>query len=226
MTDRPVGVLLVDDDPLVRSGLRLLFAGHPAIAVVGEAGDGDELVAAVETSRPDVVLLDVRMPRVDGVSALRELLGQVSRPPAVVVLTTFRSDRTILEALRAGASGFLLKHTPPEQIVTAVLAAAAGDPTVSSDVLGHLIEHVRAGGPVPGDTPPDRLQELSRRERDVALAVAEGLSNSEIAERLYLSVGSVKADISSALSRLGLHNRVQLAVLAHESRATWSTGET
>jgi DNA-binding NarL/FixJ family response regulator len=213
-------VLLVDDDPLVRAGLRLLLAGHPDLHVVGEAADGAELLAAVDASRPDVVLLDVRMPEVDGVSALRALRAAHSDPPAVVVLTTFRADALVLDALRAGAAGFLLKHTPPERIVAAVVAAAAGEPTVSPDALGALIAHVRDSAPAGAGGPddPDPLAGLTDREREVAMAVADGLSNQEIGARLYLSVGSVKTHLSSALSRLGLDNRVQLAIAAHESR--------
>lgn len=209
-------VLLVDDDPLVRSGLRLLLAGHPDLVVAGEAADGDELVAAVRRDRPDVVLLDVRMARVDGVQAVRDLHAAVPDPPAVLLLTTFRADALVLDALRAGAAGFLLKHTPPDRIVAAVLAAAAGEPVLSPEALGPLIEHVRAAGPAPDA--PDPLDGLTDREREVALAVADGLSNAEIGGRLYLSVGSVKTHLSSALARLGLENRVQLAIAAHESR--------
>ena len=215
MTAHPVSVLLVDDDPLVRSGLRMMFTGHPAITVAGEAADGDELVAAVAAVAPDVVLLDIRMPRLDGVSALRALHEECPDPPAVVMLTTFRADAIVLDALRAGASGFLLKHTPPDQIVEAVLTAATGEPTVSTSVLGQLIEHARNTRPARA---PDRLRKLTEREREVAFAVADGRSNGEIAEHLYLSVGSVKAHLSSALAKLGLENRVQLAIAAHESR--------
>lgn len=213
-----VRVLLVDDDPLVRSGLRLMLAGHPGLEVVGDAADGDEVVAAVDAVAPDVVLLDIRMPRQDGLSALRALRAGRGNPPAVVVLTTFRADAVVLEALRAGASGFLLKHTPPEQIVEAVLVAATGEPTVSPDVLGQLIEHVRGSAPVERPERADRLEPLTDREREVAFAVADGLANGEIAERLYLSIGSVKAHLSSSLTKLGLENRVQLAIAAHESR--------
>ena len=213
----PARVLLVDDDPLVRAGLRLMFAGHPALDVVGEAADGSEVPDAVAATSPDVVLLDVRMPRLDGVSALRAVRERFAEPPAVVMLTTFRADALVLDALRAGAAGFLLKHTPPEQIVGAVLAAAAGEPTVSPAVLGQLIDLVRGAMPAPAAA-PDPLAGLTDRERDVALAVADGLSNAEIAARLYLSVGSVKTHLSSALGRLGLDNRVQLAIAAHESR--------
>ncbi|WP_233571743.1 response regulator [Cellulomonas triticagri] len=216
--DLAARVLLVDDDPLVRAGLRLMLAGHPGLDVVGEADDGTALLDAVTTHRPDVVLLDVRMPGLDGVSALTALRAAHTDPPAVVMLTTFRADALVLSALRAGAAGFLLKHTPPEQIVAAVVAAAAGEPTVSPAVLGQLIDHVRLGADAAPTPAPDPLDGLTDRERDVALAVADGLSNSEIGARLYLSVGSVKAHLSSALTRLGLDNRVQLAIAAHESR--------
>lgn len=210
-----VRVLLVDDDPLVIAGLRMLLAGDPGIDVVGEAGDGGELTASVVRERPDVVLLDVRMPGMDGVTALRELRGSVRDQPAVVMLTTFGAEPIVLDALRAGASGFLLKHTPPDQIIAAIHAAAAGESSVSPVVLRQLIDHVATEGRPAAEDP---LEGLSDREREVALAVADGLGNAEISERLYLSVGSVKAHISSALSKLGLDNRVQLAVAAHESR--------
>ena len=211
-----VRVLLVDDDPLVIAGLRMLLAGDPRIDVVGEAGDGRELTPSVVRERPDVVLLDVRMPGMDGVRALRELRAAVREQPAVVMLTTFGAEPIVLDALRAGASGFLLKHTPPDQIIAAIHAAAAGESSVSPVVLRQLIDRVATEGRPPAAEDP--LEGLSDREREVALAVADGLGNAEISERLYLSVGSVKAHISSALSKLGLDNRVQLAVAAHESR--------
>jgi DNA-binding NarL/FixJ family response regulator len=210
-----VRVLLVDDDPLVRAGLRMMLAGDPGITVVGEAADGDELPAAVTDFSPDVVLLDIRMPRLDGISALRQLRAEQPHPPAVVMLTTFRADAVVLDALRAGAAGFLLKHTPPEQIVAAIATAAAGEPAVSAGVLTQLIDYVAGTGPAPVT---DRLGGLTERERAVALAVADGLSNGEIAERLHLSVGSVKVHISSALGKLDIDNRVQLAIMAHETR--------
>lgn len=215
-----IRVLLVDDDPLVRAGLRLMLAGAGDLTVVGEAADGDELGAAVAAHRPDVVLLDVRMPRVDGVTALRALRSAPHGGiPAVVVLTTFRTDAVVLDALRAGAVGFLLKHTAPDAIVEAVRTAADGQPTVSPSVLHQLIEHVTARSPAPAAAAPDLRDEgLTEREHAVAMAVAEGLANAEIAERLFLSVGSVKVHLSSALAKLGLENRVQLAIRAHDSR--------
>ncbi|GGH39906.1 response regulator transcription factor [Microbacterium album] len=212
-----VRVLLVDDDPLVVSGLRMMLAGDPEIEVVGSAADGDELLAAVERTRPHVVLLDVRMPRRDGVAALKTLRSRPGEHPAVIMLTTFGAEPVVLDALRAGAAGFLLKHTPPDRIVAAVHAAAAGEATVSPAVLRQLIDRVSAGAGA-DPVPVDPLAGLTDREREVALAVAEGLGNGEIAQRLFLSIGSVKAHISSALGKLGLDNRVQLAIAAHKSR--------
>ncbi|HTF06650.1 MAG TPA: response regulator transcription factor [Asanoa sp.] len=214
---RPVRVLLVDDDPLVRAGLRLMLGGAPDIEVVGEAVDGAAVPDQVRRTGPDVVLMDVRMPVVDGIAATRAL----GAGPAVIVLTTFDADATVVEALRAGAAGFLLKHTPPEQIVEAVRRAAAGEPVLSPSVIRTLIEHVAAGGDRAGSSRRDRAREklavLSEREREVAAAVAAGLSNGDIAERLFMSVGTVKAHISSALAKLDLTNRIQLALLAHDA---------
>ncbi|GIF66201.1 DNA-binding response regulator [Asanoa ishikariensis] len=210
-------VLLVDDDALVRAGLRLMLGGADDIEVVGEAVDGSSVPDQVRRTQPDVVLMDVRMPVVDGITATRAL----GPGPAVIVLTTFDADATVVEALRAGAAGFLLKHTPPEQIVEAVRRAAAGEPVLSPSVARTLIDHVAAGGDRAASTRRDRararLAVLSERERAVAAAVAEGLSNGDIAERLYMSVGTVKAHLSSALTKLDLTNRIQLALLAHDA---------
>ena len=221
MTPAPViRVLVVDDDPLVRGGLRLMLGGAPDLEIVGDVADGDEVLEAVRRLEPEVVLMDVRMTRVDGISAIRTLRSAgLPRVPAVIVLTTFRTDATVLEALRAGAAGFLLKHTPPAEIVAAIRTAASGQPTVSGDVLRQLIDHVTAGEAPARIYAPNPLGPLTDREREVALAVAEGLGNAEIAGRLFLSHGSVKAHISSALAKLGLDNRIQLAILAHESRS-------
>lgn len=215
-----VRVLLVDDDPLVRAGLRMLLAGDAGIEVVGEASDGDGVLGAVRETTPDVVLMDVRMPRVDGVSALRLLQESVPTGPAVLMLTTFGAETVVLDALRAGAAGFLLKHAPPEQIIEAIHAAAAGEAFVSPGVLRQLIDRVAADagdGSAPDAGSADPLDGLTTREREVAQAVAAGLANGEIAQQLFLSVGSVKAHISSALTKLGMDNRVQLAIAAHEA---------
>ncbi|MEV4535768.1 response regulator transcription factor [Asanoa sp. NPDC049518] len=214
---RPVRVLLVDDDALVRAGLRLMLGGAADIEVVGEAVDGSSVPDQVRRTQPDVVLMDVRMPVVDGITATRAL----GPGPAVIVLTTFDADATVVEALRAGAAGFLLKHTPPQEIVEAVRRAAAGEAVLSPSVARTLIDHVATGGDRVGSNRRDRARErlavLSERERAVAQAVAEGLSNGDIAERLYMSVGTVKAHLSSALTKLDLTNRIQLALLAHDA---------
>ncbi|MGI5291663.1 response regulator [Nonomuraea polychroma] len=197
------------------AGLQLMLRGAPGIEVVGEAADGADVPDAVARPAPDVVLMDVRMPGLDGISATRALAG---RGPQVIVLTTFDTDATVIEALRAGASGFLVKHTPPEQIVEAVRRAAAGEPVLSPGVARTLISHVTGGADARIRQARDGLARLTEREREVALAVSEGSSNAEIAARLHLSVGAVKAHISSVLAKLGLANRIQLAVLAHDAR--------
>jgi DNA-binding NarL/FixJ family response regulator len=215
-------VLVVDDDPLVRSGLALMLGGASDIEVVGEAADGADVVDAVGTLAPDVVLMDVRMPVLDGIAATAALTRRPGETgPAVVMLTTFDADDTVLAALRAGAAGFLLKHTRPELIVEAVRRASAGDPVLSPDVARSVIAMAAGNhrdGSDPGPTARARMDLLTEREREVALAVSEGLSNAEIGERLHLSTSSIKATISSALTRLDLTNRIQLAILAHESR--------
>lgn len=216
----PIRVLLVDDDPLVRTGLRLMLGGEPDLAVVGESADGSEVADAINRLRPDVVLMDVRMPVLDGISATRAIAAGQGRPPAIIVLTTFDDDATVLESLRAGAAGFLVKHTPPEQIVDLVRRAAAGEPVLSPSVVRTLIQHATGSGDARAErhrAARQRLAQLSEREQDVARAVADGLSNAEIAERLFMSVGTVKAHISSALAKLGLSSRIQLALLAHDA---------
>ncbi|MCP3017005.1 response regulator transcription factor [Nocardiopsis dassonvillei] len=220
----PVRVLLVDDDPLVRSGLRIMLSGDGDIEVVGEAGDGAEVPAAVAEHRPDVVLMDVRMPGTDGIAATEALRGD-GGGPQVLVLTTFDADATVVRALRAGAAGYLLKHTAPERIVEAVRRAAAGEPVLSPSVARALMDRVAGSDPVERAEAPsrrerarERLALLTEREREVAEAVTAGLSNAEIAERLYMSMGTVKAHVSSALTKLDLSGRVQLALLTHDAR--------
>jgi DNA-binding NarL/FixJ family response regulator len=229
----PVRVLLVDDDALVRAGLRLMLSGNDRIEVVGEADDGAGVVAAVAEHRPDVVLMDVRMPGTDGIAATEELRsGAASGPdgrgggtgPQVLVLTTFDADATVVRALRAGAAGYLLKHTDPARIVEAVLRAASGEPVLSPSVARALMDRVAGTDPVERSAAPTRRERararlalLSDRERDVAEAVTEGLSNTEIADRLYMSMGTVKAHVSSALTKLDLSGRIQLALLTHDA---------
>jgi len=213
--DPPVRVLLVDDDALVRAGLRMMLDGAHGIVVVAEAADGAEVPTAVAAHAPDVVLMDLRMPRVDGVTATRDLRRR-PRPPEVVVLTTYDTDDNVLRALRAGASGFLLKDTRPEEIVAAVRRVAAGDPMLSPQITRRLMDRVvtEAGA---YERARRSLAALSPRERDVVLAIAEGRSNAEIATGLNMSVATVKAHVTHILTKLGLGNRTQIALLAHDA---------
>ncbi|MGS2616474.1 response regulator [Micromonospora sp. LZ34] len=219
--DGPVRVLIVDDDALVRAGLSMILGGVPDLLVVGEAADGSEVPAAVAAYAPDVVLMDIRMPRLDGLAAT-EALRALPRPPEVLVLTTFDADDQVLRALRAGAGGFLLKDTPPAEIVQAVRRVAAGEATLSPTVTRKLIDHVTGPG-TPAGADPRReralrlLAGLSEREREVAVALGQGRTNAEIAAELYMSVATVKAYVSRLLTRLDLNNRVQVALLVHDA---------
>jgi DNA-binding NarL/FixJ family response regulator len=212
-----VRVLVVDDDALVRAGLSMLLAGAEDIAIVGEAADGSEVAEAVAEHRPDVVLMDIRMPGMDGLAAT-ELLRTRADAPEVIVLTTFEADDYVLRALRAGAGGFLLKDTPPADIVRAVRAVAAGEPTLSPTITRRLISHVADSE---GDDRTRRAREqldlLTDREREVAVAIGLGKSNAEIGRELYMSVATVKAHVSRVLEKLELNNRVQIALLAHDA---------
>lgn len=210
-------ILIVDDDPLVRSGLTLILGGAPTLEVVAQAGDGRAGLAAVAEHRPDVVLMDIRMPVMDGIEATAALVAQPN-PPKVIVLTTFDADDYVLRALAAGASGFLLKDTAPEDIVAAVHKVAAGDPMLSPSVTSTLIEQVTAHrAPERSQLALARMDRLTERERDVALAVGRGLSNAEIAGELYLSVPTVKAHIGRLFSKLEVDNRVQIALCVHDA---------
>lgn len=211
----PVRVLLVDDDALVRAGLSMMLSGAQGICVVAEVGDGDEVTAAVDAHTPDVVLMDIRMARVDGIAATRRLRRR-AHPPEVIVLTTFDADQNVLRALRAGASGFLLKDTRPAQIVEAVHRVAAGEPILSPAVTRRLIDKVAADDGA-GDRARAALRRLSDRERDVVIAIAHGKANADIATGLYLSVATVKAHVSHILTKLDLDNRTQIALLGHDA---------
>jgi DNA-binding NarL/FixJ family response regulator len=220
----PVRVLVVDDDPLVRAALAMVLGGADGLSLAGEATDGDEVPAAVERHAPDVVLMDIRMPRTDGLTATEHLRARY-RPgtgPEVIVLTTFDADEQVLRALRAGASGFLLKDTPPATIVDAVRRVAAGEPMLSPTVTRQLIAHVAEAGTAAtpdGDRRTEALallDRLSEREREVALAVGRGLSNAQIGAELYMSVATVKAHVSRLLTKLEVANRVQIALLTHD----------
>ncbi len=213
-----IRVLLVDDDALVRSGLRMMLAGAAGLEVVGEAADGREVLGAVDRHRPDIVLMDIRMPQLDGIAATR-LLATQPEPPAVLVLTTFDADELVLRALQAGAAGFLLKDTPPADIVRAIELVHAGDGMLSPTVTRRLISLV-AGDSDAGartDHARERLGTLSQRERDVALAVGRGHANAEIAATLHLSVATVKGHVSRLLEKLEVDNRVQIALLVHDA---------
>ena len=213
-----IRVLLVDDDALVRSGLRIMLAGAANLEVVAEAADGREVLQAVDLHRPDVVLMDIRMPQLDGIAATRLLAAQPD-PPAVVVLTTFDADELVLRALQAGAAGFLLKDTPPVEIVRAIELVHAGDGILSPAVTRRLISLV-AGDSDAGarnDHARDLMATLSPRELDVALAVGRGHANAEIAAALHLSVPTVKAHVSRLLDKLGVDNRVQIALLVNDA---------
>jgi DNA-binding NarL/FixJ family response regulator len=232
----PVRVVLVDDDQLVRVGLRMLLSGDDGLVVVGEAGDGLEAEAVIASTAPDVVLMDIRMPRCDGLVATERELRR--RPDlAVLVLTTFEGDDLVLGALQAGARGFLLKDTPPHELVQAVRTVAAGRSILSPSVLDRVIAFAAgprsgqaAGGPggapagssagaAADDTEARRLLALlTEREREVALAVANGASNAQIAADLYVGLATVKTHVGHVYEKFGVENRVQLALVVHAAR--------
>ncbi|WP_036195537.1 response regulator [Nocardioides aequoreus] len=208
-------VVLVDDDPLVRSGLALILGGARDLQVVAQAADGEEALEVVARERPDVVLMDIRMPRLNGLEATERLLAP-AEPPAVLVLTTFDADEHVVRALAAGAAGFLLKDTAPDLIVDAVRRVARGEPILSPSVTRQLIAQVQqlgaAGPDAEAEAARDRLAALTDREREVAEAIARGLSNSDIARELHLSVPTVKTHISRLFTKLRVDNRVQIAI--------------
>ncbi|SEC07698.1 two component transcriptional regulator, LuxR family [Streptomyces sp. 2131.1] len=216
----PVRLLVIDDDPLVRAGLALMLGGAEDLVIVGEGVDGSEAAALVDRLRPDVVLMDIRMPVMDGLSATELLRGR-PEAPEIIVLTTFHADEQVLRAIRAGAAGFVLKDTPPAQIVESVRRVAAGDPVLSPAVTRQLMARAAGGG---RDDKADRAQRarervalLADREREVAVAVGQGRSNAEIAAALYLSVATVKTQVSRILAKFGFNNRVQIALLVHDA---------
>jgi DNA-binding NarL/FixJ family response regulator len=225
VTDR-IRVLLVDDDALVRAGLKMMLAGTPQIEIVGEAEDGRGVLPGVDLHHPDVVLMDIRMPHLDGIAATR-LLRTQPRPPSVLVLTTFDADELVMRALQAGAAGFLLKDSAPADIVRAIQAVHAGDGTLSPAIARRLIALVAGdhGAAVCQEQARQRLAALTAREREVALAVGQGRSNSEIASQLHMSLATVKAHVSQLLTKLNVPNRVQVALLVHDA-ATWHQQQT
>jgi DNA-binding NarL/FixJ family response regulator len=210
-----IRVLVVDDDALVRAGLTMMLDGADDLRVVGEADDGDQVTAALDRHPTDVVLMDIRMPRMNGIAATARVRARTG-PPEVIVLTTFDSDENVLRALRAGASGFLLKDAPPAEIAAAVRRVAAGDPMLSPTITRRLMERAatEAGTYARART---ALATLSAREHDVALAVGQGRTNAEIAGELHVSVATVKSHITRVLTKLAVGNRTQIALLVHDA---------
>ena len=217
--DRPITVVLADDQQLVRSGFRMILETQPDLEVVAEAGNGAEAVAAAHRLRPDVVLMDIRMPEVDGIEATRRLLsgGPPGIAPRVLVLTTFDLDGYVHAALRAGASGFLLKDAPREELVAAVRAVVSGETLLAPALTRRLVERFVAAPPPAADGRPAALAALTDRELDVLRLVARGLSNADIARRLYLGEATVKTHLNRILAKLALPGRVQAVVLAYET---------
>jgi DNA-binding NarL/FixJ family response regulator len=214
-----IRVLLVDDQALVRAGFRMILDAEADVDVVGEATDGREAIDQVRSLRPDVVLMDIRMPELDGLEATRRIIADFDGEgaPRILMLTTFDLDEYVYEALRAGASGFLLKDTPPEQLVAAIHVIAEGDALLSPSITKRVIsEFVRGVGPKPASQFP-RLDELTARELEVLKLIARGLSNAEIAKELFVSETTVKTHVARILMKLNLRDRVQAVVLAYEA---------
>ena len=212
-----VRVLLADDQAMVRGGFRMILEDEPDLQVVGEAVDGLDALEAVRRARPDVVVMDIRMPRLDGVEATRRLLAGDGPHPAVLIVTTFDDDEYLYEALRAGAAGFLLKNAPPEELVEAIRAVAAGEGLLSSAVTRRVIEEFARSAPRRGVTEA-AFEELTEREVEVLRLVARGLSNAEIAEELVIAHGTVKTHVARILMKLGLRDRIQAVVLAYDAQ--------
>ncbi|MEV5745027.1 response regulator transcription factor [Microbispora rosea] len=211
-----IRVLIVDDEALVRSGLRMILEAAGDVVVVGEARDGEEAIGAAARLRPEVVLMDVRMPGMDGLTATGRLL-RAAGPPKVVMVTTFDLDEYVHEALRLGAVGFLLKDTPPRELIAAVRTVAEGNAMLSPSVLKRLLGSFAHTAPSRAEVARQRLAALTAREEDVVRALARGLSNAEIGRELKLSEPTVKAHVSRLLAKLGLANRVQAAILVHDA---------
>ena len=210
-----VRVVIADDQTMVRAGLRMILESTDGITVVGEAADGQAAVDVARASRPDVVLMDIQMPIEDGLSATGRIVGGASPESRVVVLTTFERDDYLFDALKAGASGFLLKNAPPEQLIHAVQVVAAGDALLAPSLTRRLLEQF--SGPRTRPAAEAQLAELTPREREVLVALARGNSNAELAETLVVSEGTVKTHVSSVLGKLGVRDRVQAVIFAYES---------
>jgi DNA-binding NarL/FixJ family response regulator len=210
-----IRVLLADDQAMVRAGFRMILGSEPDIEVVGEAENGEQAAAAANRLRPDVVLMDIQMPGVDGLQATRRIIQNAQLTTRVVILTTFERDEYVFEAMQAGASGFLLKNAPPEELIHAVRVVAAGDALLAPSVTRRIIEQF-ARRPVEPDV-RQRLDSLTQREREVLVMLARGNSNAELAAELFVTEGTIKTHVSSLLAKLGLRDRVQAVVLAYES---------
>jgi DNA-binding NarL/FixJ family response regulator len=212
-----LSVLIVDDQALVRTGFRMILDGEDDIDVAGEAADGREAIEEAQRLRPDVVLMDVRMPVMDGIEATRQLLADGGNVAKVVMLTTFDMDEYVYDALRAGASGFLLKDVPPEQLVTGIRAVANGDALLAPSITRRVIEEFVRRPPASIQTLPPELAELTARELEVLKLIARGLSNAEIAKELFVSETTVKTHVAHVLMKLAVRDRVQAVVLAYET---------
>jgi DNA-binding NarL/FixJ family response regulator len=210
-----IGVLLADDQAMVRAGFRMILESEPDIEVVGEAANGEQATAATRRLRPDVVLMDIQMPGEDGLHATRRITDSPELTSRVVILTTFERDEYVFEALQCGASGFLLKNAPPEELVHAVRVVAAGDALLAPSVTRRIIEQF-ARRPLRAEL-GEKLQSLTQREREVLIMLARGNSNAELAAELFVTEGTIKTHVSSLLAKLGLRDRVQAVVLAYES---------
>ena len=220
-----LGVLIADDQALVRAGFRMILEAEEDMEVVGEAADGREAVEEARRLRPDVVLMDVRMPDVDGIEATRRLLGDDGAAVKVVMLTTFDMDEYVYDALRAGASGFLLKDVPPEQLVAGIRAVASGDALLAPSVTRRVIEEFVRRPPTSVRTLPPKFAELTARELEVLKLIARGLANAEIAKELFVSETTVKTHVAHILMKLKLRDRVQAVVFAYESGLVLPGGE-
>jgi DNA-binding NarL/FixJ family response regulator len=212
-----LGVLIVDDQALVRAGFRMILEAEEDVEVLGEAANGQEAVAEAQRLKPDVVLMDVRMPEMDGIEATRRLLAGDGASAKVVMLTTFDMDEYVYDALRAGASGFLLKDVPPEQLVAGIRAVASGDALLAPSVTRRVIEEFVRRPPASVRTLPPKLSELTARELEVLKLIARGRSNAEIAKELFVSETTVKTHVGHVLTKLDVRDRVQAVVLAYES---------
>jgi DNA-binding NarL/FixJ family response regulator len=212
-----IRVIIADDQSIVRAGLATILNGHPDIEVVGQAADGREAVTLARELRPDVCLLDIRMPNLDGIEATRQLAGaDVDDPIAVVVITTFDTDEHVHGALKAGARGFLLKGAAPDQLIQAIHAAVQGDALIDPGVTARLLTSFSATAPTTAPIQP--VEALTDREEEVLLTVARGRTNAEIAEELHISMSTVKFHLTSLMTKLGARNRVELAMWAYETR--------